>query len=605
VWFVFASASAASTSKTRVGVFSCPWAGQRRGEQGLPRATAPSCSACGYKIASDLSITGNGDQRLQQIQNLKPGGANLSTFSYTYDVVGQIQTWSRQNDAAVALTSSFKYDSGGQLLTAAVPSSASMVKSYTYGYDLAGNRTQEQIDSGVTTSVHNNLNQLTGQTPGGQMEFSGTLSEPATLTLGGKPAAVDGSNNWIGRAAVVAGANAIPLTATDASGNATTKTITITVPGGAARTLTYDLNGNEIDNGAGRVTALDALNRPVKITIGANVIEFVYNGFGQRVQEKLNGTLIKQWIWDGGAQPAEERDPAGNVTKRFFGAGEQIGGINYYFTTDHLGSVREMTDSTGAIRARYEYDPYGRQTKVSGDLESDFGFTGFYRHQASGLNLTLYRAYDPELGRWISRDPIAEQGGLNLYAYVANNPLSLVDTFGLAYEITETQGLHYNDRSSKFGFKIVGDGFGGVRTAPMGGTHTYDVSRAEAILGRDLSNPAKGQQLRDMIRDSFEKPSFQSSETYMREVGGGLRRTMQNLALAAMVLSVVSVAARAETIAHNLMRDACDMKKGDDWAPIALHEDMQELAPGMAGHWAWLVTMGGSELAKGNKKRGH
>jgi len=137
----------------------------------------------------------------------------------------------------------------------------------------------------------------------------------------------------------------------------------------------------------------------------------------------------------GPSSTAEERDASNNVTKRFFGAGEQIGGINYYFTHDHLGSVREMTDSTRAVRARYEYDPYGRQTKVSGDLESDFGFTGFYRHQASGLNLTLFRAYDPELGRWINRDPIAEMGGMNLYAYCENNPISYVDLLGLKWSI--------------------------------------------------------------------------------------------------------------------------------------------------------------------------
>lgn len=96
-----------------------------------------------------------------------------------------------------------------------------------------------------------------------------------------------------------------------------------------------------------------------------------------------------------------------------------------------LGSIREMTDSAGAVRARYAYDPYGRQTKVSGDLEADFGFTGFYRHRASGLYLTKYRAYDAELGRWISRDPIAERGGLNLYGYVQNNPINRIDPLGL------------------------------------------------------------------------------------------------------------------------------------------------------------------------------
>ena len=95
----------------------------------------------------------------------------------------------------------------------------------------------------------------------------------------------------------------------------------------------------------------------------------------------------------------EERDATNAVTKRFYGQGQLNGSTALFYTKDHLGSVREMTDTSGAIRARYDYDPYGRITKVSGDLEADFGFTGFYRHQTTSLNLTLYRAYDSDLGR--------------------------------------------------------------------------------------------------------------------------------------------------------------------------------------------------------------
>src|SRR5207245_580502 len=113
-----------------------------------------------------------------------------------------------------------------------------------------------------------------------------------------------------------------------------------------------------------------------------------------------------------------------------------------------------MTDSGGSIRARYDYDPYGRRTKLSGDLETDFAFTGQYRHLSTGLQFTLCRVYDPDNGMWLSRDPLGELGGmnepkvsapgsseigdplgtpanLNLYAYVAGNPLNLLDPLGL------------------------------------------------------------------------------------------------------------------------------------------------------------------------------
>jgi len=64
-------------------------------------------------------------------------------------------------------------------------------------------------------------------------------------------------------------------------------------------------------------------------------------------------------------------------------------------------------------------------------MRVDFGFTGHYFHSPSGLNLTLYRAYSPTLGRWLSRDPIGEEGGLNLYGYVDNNSVNAVDPLGL------------------------------------------------------------------------------------------------------------------------------------------------------------------------------
>ncbi|MBL8151689.1 MAG: RHS repeat-associated core domain-containing protein, partial [Blastocatellia bacterium] len=69
--------------------------------------------------------------------------------------------------------------------------------------------------------------------------------------------------------------------------------------------------------------------------------------------------------------------------------------------------------------------------KESGTKEAEFGYGGYYVHRPSGLYLTWYRQYDPSIARWLSRDPIGEQGGLNLYAYVENNPVLLVDSLGL------------------------------------------------------------------------------------------------------------------------------------------------------------------------------
>jgi RHS repeat-associated protein len=182
----------------------------------------------------------------------------------------------------------------------------------------------------------------------------------------------------------------------------------------------------------------------VKITYAdTSYTQFTYNGAGERVKIQEydntgshNLTSTKQYVWAGGL--AEERDATNTVTKRYFGQGEQrvVGGTttNYFYTRDHLGSIREMIDSSGAIQARYSYDPYGRATKVSGSLDCDFGFTGYYVHATSGLLLSATRAYDPNQGRFIERDPSGEGSGLNLYAYCGDSPINNIDPLGLTYE---------------------------------------------------------------------------------------------------------------------------------------------------------------------------
>ena len=77
-----------------------------------------------------------------------------------------------------------------------------------------------------------------------------------------------------------------------------------------------------------------------------------------------------------------------------------------------------MTNSSGTIVYQQTFDPYGQPTTIVSTTPSDFGYAGYYVHSRSGLNLTLYRQYNSSLGRWINRDPIGENGGINLYAYV-------------------------------------------------------------------------------------------------------------------------------------------------------------------------------------------
>lgn len=193
---------------------------------------------------------------------------------------------------------------------------------------------------------------------------------------------------------------------------------------------------------AARTNEWDAKDRLAAVTAGNQRTEFTYDGLSQLASIRLliGGAQVslRRFVWCED-EICEERDESGVVTKRFFSQGVTIEtGTNagtYLYSRDHLDSIRELTDSSGLVRARYEYDPYGRRTRVAGDLDSDFGFTGMFWCSEAGLGLARFRAYDPELGRWFSRDPLPNaemEEGPNLYAYVGNNPLNMVDPLGLS-----------------------------------------------------------------------------------------------------------------------------------------------------------------------------
>lgn len=75
--------------------------------------------------------------------------------------------------------------------------------------------------------------------------------------------------------------------------------------------------------------------------------------------------------------------------------------------------------------------PWGEITETGSGALTDFAFTGHLFDRPTGLSLTLYRGYDPNLGRWLSKDPIGLRGGLNLYGYVNDDPLNGIDPDGL------------------------------------------------------------------------------------------------------------------------------------------------------------------------------
>ena len=105
--------------------------------------------------------------------------------------------------------------------------------------------------------------------------------------------------------------------------------------------------------------------------------------------------------------------------------------IKYYYATDQIGSVRRVFASNNTTPA-YAYDPYGAPLQSTAPV-MERGYAGMLRDPDSGLSMTLYRAYNPLTGRWLSRDPVGEGAdpGGNLYAYVGSDAVNLNDPLGL------------------------------------------------------------------------------------------------------------------------------------------------------------------------------
>ncbi|WP_367025616.1 RHS repeat-associated core domain-containing protein [Methylococcus sp. ANG] len=136
-----------------------------------------------------------------------------------------------------------------------------------------------------------------------------------------------------------------------------------------------------------------------------------------------------RYLWCGQVL-CQARDGQDRIIRRYYPQGELQGNTKLYYARDQLGSVADAVDGTGFPLGSSDYSAYGQTVKQTG-TPTDRGYAGMFRHAQSGLYLTLYRAYDPRTGRWLSRDPIGEAGGVNLYAYVGNNPVTLADPDGL------------------------------------------------------------------------------------------------------------------------------------------------------------------------------
>ena len=216
---------------------------------------------------------------------------------------------------------------------------------------------------------------------------------------------------------------------------------------------TYDADGNMTAYGDWTY-AYSAENRMVSASFGgAPVASYAYDHRNRCVRETC-GSATRRFIWDGwNIVAVTETDSAAQIsqTTRYVwgtdisGALQGAGGVGgllaeirddgsvFFPCYDANGNITEYADASGNIRAHYGYDAFGNITAQFGDLADTFLFRFSTKpfHSATGLYKYQLRDYFPSFERWAGRDPIEERGGLNLYAFVGNNPANKQDHLGL------------------------------------------------------------------------------------------------------------------------------------------------------------------------------
>ena len=212
----------------------------------------------------------------------------------------------------------------------------------------------------------------------------------------------------------------------------------------------YDASGNQtlIRTSTGIWTvAYNAANRAVSFTSrdGATVVECGYDYQGRRYMKKVtqNGTVTshERYLYRGYLQIAaldmlDSRnvlrtllwDPLEPTATRPLALAQDAS--LYCYGMDFNKNVTEVFDAQGNVAAAYDYSPYG-QAASTGDLVQPVQWSAEMHDEDFALIYYNYRYYNPRDGGWINRDPIAEQGGWNLYAFLGNSTQDKFDTFGL------------------------------------------------------------------------------------------------------------------------------------------------------------------------------
>ena len=316
-----------------------------------------------------------------------------ATDATTYTGFGDASTYNAVAAGAGIFQTSFTYDPLGRIQSK-TEKIGGVTTTYAYTYDAAGRLAQVTTNGAVSASYTYDGN-------GNRLSAPGLVGTPT----------YDAQDRLLQYGATAYAYNA--------NGDLTTKS-----SGAAITQYAYDALGN-----------LKHVALP-----NGTAIDYAVDGEGRRALKKVNGNIVREYLYEDDFTPIAELDASGNVLSRFVYATRKNvpdymikQGVAYRVFVDQLGSPRVVVDSsTGQIVQRMDFDAFGNVVTDTNPGFQPFGFAGGLYDRDTGLVRFGFRDYAPDVGRWTSKDPVRFEGGdTNLYAYVLNDPINNADQLGL------------------------------------------------------------------------------------------------------------------------------------------------------------------------------
>ncbi|WP_288610974.1 RHS repeat-associated core domain-containing protein [uncultured Victivallis sp.] len=421
--------------------------------------------------AGTRNFTYNADHRL--VNETIPSIVN-GMINYTYDAYGRRTVMNFGNGTTSFANAAYSYDSAGRIAT--VGNSADTL-TYTYmpGTNIVGSSAWQTATLN-TVNTYDSYKRLTNIAVNGVNVYGYTLNDKnqrtgATLpdgntwsydydAMGQLTGAVKQSSGNTQLAGMSWFYDQIGNRTSATENNVTTSYISNLVNQYtqiASQFPTYDADGNMLTYNGWTFT-WNGENRLIAAESSDTRLEFSYDYMGRRLEKKVytkglftlyNWSLVKhhKFVYDGYKLMAEFdalNDDAQVASYLWQPVGldvplmRTIDGVNGYYVADGNKNILAVRDSNGTDLSNYTYTPFGTVENPEDSDDNPFRFSSEYCDDETGLVYYNYRYYSPELGRWIKRDPIEEEGGVNLYGYVANSPIDRFDYLGMAWNISRT-----------------------------------------------------------------------------------------------------------------------------------------------------------------------